>query len=151
MRCCLYYHMGLHCGLAVEYGMSKLMSPSPVCLGRKHTHRPQRFSINNHNMLFLSLTPQKTNIYEFIQCFVLLPCSLPALIVGGMQICPWGNSHVFVYTQRVCLRTRVPIFCDLSSFWVRWGSREAGSLQCQELVLAKETNRPGHGRIPRWE
>ena len=41
--------------------------------------------------------------------------NLTLLLPGGGHICP--PHHVFAYT-RVCMRIRVLIFCDFSSFWV---------------------------------
>ena len=43
------------------------------------------------------------------------PHAFNPILLGGGQICP--HHHVFAYT-RVCMRIRVLIFCDFSSFWV---------------------------------
>ena len=63
---------------------------------------------------------QKT---EVCKCFMYsaafsISCSkviFNPIITGGGHICP--PHHVFAYT-RVCMRIRVLIFCDFSSFWV---------------------------------
>ena len=57
-----------------EYGMSKLMSPSPVCLGRNPTHRPYH---HTHNLT--KYCPGMHKLQNHTQSYLLTTCKLKYL------------------------------------------------------------------------
>ena len=59
----------------------------------------------------MRLTLTLANIFQIV--LGILSFNVNPILLGGGQICP--HHHVFAYT-RVCMRIRVLIFCDFSSF-----------------------------------